>query len=245
MLYLLRLDDASEYMNIKKWQEMESLLDRHGIRPIVGVIPHNLDPSLVNKFEYNQKFWDLVINWEAKGWTVAMHGYNHVYETTSGGLNPVNNYSEFAGLPLEYQCAKIREGIRIFSQKGITPRLFFAPAHTFDGNTLEALRLESSIRVISDTVAFDIYFKDGFHFIPQQSGRVRRLPFKVVTFCYHPNTMVSEDFKHLGVFLGKMRDRFVAFDDLELTYREPGMPDHLLSHLYFGLRRIRAVLGRR
>jgi predicted deacetylase len=72
-------------MNIKKWQEMESLLDRHGIRPIVGVIPHNLDPSLVNKFEYNQKFWDLVINWEAKGWTVAMHGYNHVYETTSGG----------------------------------------------------------------------------------------------------------------------------------------------------------------
>ena len=56
MLYLLRLDDASEYMNIKKWQEMESLLDRHGIRPIVGVIPHNLDPSLVNKFEYNQSF---------------------------------------------------------------------------------------------------------------------------------------------------------------------------------------------
>ena len=37
----------------------------------------------------------------------------------------------------------------------------------------------------------------------------------------------------------------MAFDDLELTYREPGMLDHLLSHLYFGLRRIRAVLGRR
>ena len=84
MLYLLRLDDASEYMNIKKWQEMESLLDRHGIRPIVGVIPHNLDPSLVNKFEYNQKFWDLVINWEAKVGPLLCTAII-IVRTTSGG----------------------------------------------------------------------------------------------------------------------------------------------------------------
>ena len=37
--YILRLDDASDYMDVKKWQRMEELLDRYGIKPLVGVIP--------------------------------------------------------------------------------------------------------------------------------------------------------------------------------------------------------------
>lgn len=39
--YILRLDDASDYMDVKKWQRMEELLDRHGIKPLVGIIPDN------------------------------------------------------------------------------------------------------------------------------------------------------------------------------------------------------------
>ena len=74
-------------------------------------------------------------------------------------------------------------------EHGIDPKVFFAPAHTFDNNTLIALKECSNIRIISDTIANDIYTKYGFTFVPQQAGRVRKQPFRTVTFCYHPNTM--------------------------------------------------------
>ena len=56
--YILRLDDASDYMDIKKWQRMEELLDRYGIKPLVGVIPDNRDSSLIDTYEQDPEFWD-------------------------------------------------------------------------------------------------------------------------------------------------------------------------------------------
>ena len=241
-MYLLRLDDASEYMDLVKWSLMETLLDDQGIKPIVGVIPDNRDPDLVGKYERNPQFWSMVKAWQEKGWTIALHGHTHVYESQSGGINPVNSFSEFAGVSLETQRRNIREGIRIFTENGIDLKIFFAPAHTFDHNTLRALKLESQIRVISDTVANDIYFRDGFHFIPQQSGRVRKLPFRVVTFCYHPNTMSDSDFELLAAFIQRNLDEFRSYDNLSLTNRSPSSFDWLVGRLYFGFRRMRALL---
>ena len=45
--YLIRLDDASEYMDLDKWSRMEELLDKYNIKPIFGIIPDNQDPKLV------------------------------------------------------------------------------------------------------------------------------------------------------------------------------------------------------
>lgn len=84
---------------------------------------------------------------------------------------------------------------------GIVPRVFFAPSHTFDENTLTALRECSAIRILSDTVANDVYTKDGFTFVPQQTGSVRALPLKTVTFCYHPNVMDDATFERWKRFL--------------------------------------------
>ena len=56
--YILRLDDASDYMDVKKWQRMEELLDQYGIKPLVGVIPDNLDSSLTDTYEQDPEFWD-------------------------------------------------------------------------------------------------------------------------------------------------------------------------------------------
>ena len=168
----------------------------------------------MGKYDRNPQFWAMAKTWQDKGWAIALHGHTHVYESQSGGINPVNNRSEFAGLSLDAQREKIREGILIFNRHGIKPELFFAPAHTFDGDTLRALKLESQIRVISDTVAYDIYYSDGFYFIPQQAGMVRRLPFKVVTFCYHPNNMGELGFKQLEDFIRRNKARFGSFRDL-------------------------------
>ena len=242
-MYLLRLDDASEYMDLVKWSLMETLLDDQGIKPIVGVIPDNRDPDLVGKYERNPQFWSMVKAWQEKGWTIALHGHTHVYESQSRGINPVNSFSEFAGIPLSRQRAKVQEGVGVLKKHGINPEVFFAPGHTFDANTLRALKLESGIRVISDTVANDIYFRDGFHFIPQQSGRVRKLPFRVVTFCYHPNTMSDSDFELLEVFIRDNLDNFGSFDDISLRNRSFGLFDWQINRSYFAFRKARSLIG--
>lgn len=198
--YILRLDDACEKMDIEKWDRMEQLLDKYGVKPLVGVIPHCEDP-MMDDYPIDSNFWSKVNNWISKDWSIAMHGYNHVYSTECGGINPINKRSEFAGEPLEVQKEKIRKGISIMREHDINPNIFFAPSHTFDKNTLLALKAESDINIISDTIANDVYYQDDFQFVPQQSGRVRKLPFKVVTFCYHPNMMQENDFLILECFL--------------------------------------------
>ena len=191
--YIIRLDDACEKMDVEKWDRMEKLLDKYKVKPLVGVIPHCEDP-MMDKYEFDAEFWKKVEIWKNKGWTIAMHGYNHVYGTPCGGMNPVNKRSEFAGLSYEEQAEKIERGWEILIDYGFHPEVFFAPSHTFDENTLKALKNKTTIRVISDTIASDVYKKDDFWFIPQQSGSVRKLPLKTVTFCYHPNTMTDKSF---------------------------------------------------
>lgn len=230
--YILRLDDACEKMDIEKWDRMEQLLDKYAVKPLVGVIPHCEDP-MMDDYPVDSKFWSKVNNWITKDWSIAMHGYNHVYSTACGGINPINNRSEFAGEPLEVQKEKIRKGISIMREHGVNPKVFFAPSHTFDRNTLLALKAESDINIISDTIANDVYYQDGFQFVPQQSGRVRKSPFKVVTFCYHPNTMKTADFVYLEQFLEKNATLFTKFELILNGKRKLSIFDKVLKKIYF------------
>lgn len=236
-MYVIRLDDASDYNNLSNWNRMEKILNSYSIKPIVGVIPNNQDPSMVKAYKKNNDFWKKVKQWQNSGWIIAMHGYNHVYITDDGGINPIQKRSEFAGVSLKKQEDKIKNGIEIFKSNGIIPDAFFAPSHTFDENTLLALKKNSDIRIISDTIANDIYFENDFYFLPQQSGRVRKLPFKFVTFCYHPNTMRDNDFDELENFIKENRNKFNSLDIKNLTKRNKNILDKFLSLLYFARRK--------
>lgn len=241
-MYLIRLDDASEYMDVEKWRKIEGLLDKYSIKPIVGIIPNNQDEELVNNYELDRNFWNKARDWQDKNWIIGLHGYNHVYSTNEGGINPVNSQSEFAGVSLKEQKSKIEKGLNVFKRNSINPKVFFAPSHTFDCNTLEALKVKSSIRIISDTIANDIYKMNEFYFIPQQSGRVRRLPFKLITFCYHPNNMNDDDFELLEEFISREKNHFINFTDLNFTNRQVNFYDKLLKKAYFSLRLLRKML---
>ena len=76
----MRLDDASEYMDVEKWDQMKQLLDKYGVKPIFGIIPENKDESMVGAYEKDLKFWDKMNQWVKDGWTPALHGYDHCYE---------------------------------------------------------------------------------------------------------------------------------------------------------------------
>ncbi len=227
---ILRLDDACPKRDIEKWNRIEALLDAYGVKPLVGVIPHCKDPSF-DKYPEDLDFWNKrVQNWKKKGWVLAMHGYEHVFHTKDAGINPVNNYSEFAGLSIDVQRDKIRKAINILKTHNIEPQVFFAPAHTFDLNTIEALKQESDIRIISDTPANNVYFRYGMTFVPQQSGRVRKLPFKIVTFCYHPNNMKDIDFEQLEKFLNEYS--FIDFPLIN-SHRKLSFFDIVLMKIYY------------
>lgn len=243
--YLIRLDDACPTMDAAKWQRMEDILDRYGVRPMVGVIPHNEDPQ-VSIDVIDEQFWSKILEWGGvKGWSVALHGYNHVCITNDGmkGLNPMWKRSEFAGLPLEQQREKIRKGVAIFREKGFNPKYFFAPSHTYDRNTLEALRLESDIRTISDTIATRPYRYADFAIIPQLGGHCAEMKIPGIwTFCLHPTIMNDAQFKAVEDFLRIHKDEFISFSDLDLTnLKGKTLMDKILSWVYFTMRKLKGL----
>ena len=233
--FILRLDDACETMDRRKWKKMEELLDKYNIQPLVGVVPYNEDDNLIID-SYDENFWEKVKKWQSKKWSIALHGYNHVYISENPGINPIHKRSEFAGVIYEIQKEKIKKGYQKFLDNRIEPRIFFSPSHTFDETTLKVLKECTNIRIISDTIANDVYYENGFYFVPQQSGRVRNLPFKVVTFCYHPNTMQEEEFFILENFLKEHRKKFINIEKLIYKKRKLSLYDKFLKFLYFKIR---------
>ena len=237
-MYLIRLDDASDHMNIERWDRVERMLDENGVKPLVGIIPVNQDPMLL-EFAEDPGFWEKARHWQEKGWRIALHGFEHLYTSNCAGINPVHSRSEFAGHPLEVQRQKIREGMKLLKAHGLEPTAFFAPSHTFDKNTLEALRLESGIRTISDTVANDTYCRFGFTFIPQQAGRVRELPFKVTTICLHPNFTTDPELGEIGAFLKAHPGQFLDPNAIGQTTRKRNLLDRGYEMAYFLKRKLR------
>ena len=238
--YLIRLDDACPYMDVRKWQHVENLLDKYGIKPLVGIIPANADSATMMD-EEDPLFWDKVHHWIEKGWEMALHGYNHVCISDEGknGLNPVWRRSEFAGVSLEVQKDKIRKGLAIMNENGVNPKFFFAPSHTFDENTLKALKDCSSIRFVSDMIATKPFQYYGLTFVPCQMGVLREMLIPGYwCACYHPNQMSGEDFNALEDFIKSHHQDFVSFSKIPNAGKRSLM-DRILSIAYYLIRRIK------
>ena len=240
--YLIRLDDACPTMNHAKWQRMFDILDSFCIRPMVGIIPHNEDPNHLVDAD-DPIFWEKAKLWEQKGYAIALHGYNHCYISKNAGINPLWKRSEFAGVEYEKQCQKIRDGYAILMSHGLTPKYFFAPSHTFDKNTLKALKNYTDIRIISDTIATKPYKMGEFAVIPQLGGHCSEIKINGIwTFCLHPTVMTDDNFKATEVFLKEHKDEFISFDDLDLTrLKKKDFFSRLLSWGYFTLRKLRGI----
>lgn len=227
--YLLRLDDACDTMDRRRWELLEAVLDWHQLRPIVAIVPQNEDPALMLEAR-DDSFWDRVRHWHSKGWTLGMHGHTHaMHATQQPQLVPFYTRSEFVGLGLEAQRAKLRAAWRRFLAEGVTPEVWVAPAHSFDVATLSALRAETSIAIVSDGIAFDAYFEHEFHWIPQQLWRLAPRRAGLWTICLHPNAMSEPAIAALDAALAAgFRRHFIRTADVELSKR--GKP--LLGRMY-------------
>jgi hypothetical protein len=228
-------------MDRRKWDSVERVLDLHGVHPIVAVIPNNQDPKLKSQ-EPDPEFWQRVRAWAAKGWSVAMHGHTHVmHSTVNALLLPFYKRSEFAGLSLAAQAEKIRTAWQLFLTQRVEPTIWVAPAHSFDLLTLEAIRNETRIRVVSDGIAFNTFFEHGFHWIPQQLWGFTARSFGLWTICLHPNTMDDAGIAALDDAIGgRFRDHVICVKDVKLTGRRKHTFDRLYSK-YFWWRWKRAL----
>lgn len=72
-------------------------------------------------------------------------------------------------------------------------------------------------------------------FVPQQSGRVRKLPFYLITFCYHPNVMKEQDFFVLERFIKQNNNNFIKFP-IKQSERKMSVYDRFLEKIYFARR---------
>jgi len=217
--YLIRLDDACPTMDREKWALVESALDRLNIKPIVAVIPDNKYPSIYYA-DADPYFWDKVRGWQKKGWTIAMHGYQHVFHKTRRNLIPRFSQSEFSGLSLASQREKIRKGWRIFLSEGVEPTVWVAPKHGFDEVTIAALLEETTIKVLSDGYALKCFYEHGITWFPQQLWSYVGMPFGIYTICLHPNTCSEKKIIKLFKKIRRERSLFIEVTEVNIDKRK-------------------------
>ena len=214
--YIIRLDDACQTMNHDKWLQMEKLLDKYAIKPMVAVIPNNRDKSFNDTKIDDALFWERVNSWQKRGWDIAQHGYTHEYVSqNSGNFTIGNQYSEFAGLLYNIQKEKIRKGYTLLKDKGLTIQSWIAPAHTFDYNTVKALKEETNIAIISDSIALFPYKHKGFIWIPVQIANFIKVPFGYWTVCIHPNEFTDKDFDKLEKKIQQFHKQIISINEVK------------------------------
>lgn len=207
--YLLRFDDICPTMNWAIWNQIEAELERYSIKPLLAVIPDNIDPELIIDPPC-EIFWSKVREWQSRGYTIAIHGYQHKYVNQSSGIMRLSNNSEFAGLSEAEQEYKITRALKIFHKNGVRADAWIAPSHSFDKITVKHLK-KHGVDVISDGLwRFPFTGKNGVTWVPQQLWELKRMPGGVWTVCYHHNNWGSAKLlsfsDNLRIYSGQITD---------------------------------------
>ena len=245
--YLIRFDDISPYMNWDVWSEVEFMLDRYDIRPIVAIVPDCKDESIMVDSHHGD-FWRKVREWESKGWSIALHGYQHKFVTYDPGIVGINHYSEFSGLDAKDQERKIDQGLKIFKENNCQkPHIWVAPAHSFDLTTIDVLA-KFGINYISDSFALYPHSNKSIFWIPQQLWQFRKLPFGLWTVCLHHNRWTQSDLELFEERLKLFQRNITNVESVVRQYKTRRMSffDRIFSVLFAKLvylkRWIRAAL---
>lgn len=195
MKIAVRMDDITPDMNWENFRFFQQLFEEVGITPLLGIVPENKDENL-HKEKAHQDFYEIMKELQSKGWVLSMHGCHHIYSTKKGGMFPLNNFSEFAGVSYIEQKKMLEEGKRKLAENGILTDIFMAPAHSYDKNTLQALK-ELGFTKMTDGFGKRPYAYKGLTFYPISFQLSRSLNEKegYTTMVLHANTITEDDKK--------------------------------------------------
>jgi predicted deacetylase len=211
-LISFRLDDITAGMGWDNFLKVKKIFDENNIKPLIGVVPYCLDEKL-NIEPPREDFWIIIKRLHEEGWIIAQHGFQHLYKTANSGMLKVNKRSEFAGLPLEEQLNKILKGKSILEKQGIFTDIFMAPAHSYDKNTVLALK-EAGFKYVTDGYTSLPYEFCGIKFIPCMHSKPPHAPNGTITVCLHTNSITEKTMDQIKDFIAKHRDKIVDYSAL-------------------------------
>jgi len=210
------MDDIHPKMNHERFRRFTALLDKYEIKPILGVIPQNLDNTLISDDE-DKHFFENMRKLQEQNYTISIHGYQHHYTTTDAGFMGVNKYSEFASILPLVQKQKIENAVKIIKDNGLNSSMFMAPAHSFDYCTMKILK-ENGVDFITD--GFYLFPKKihNIWFLPHQFWSFREVKLSgIFTFGLHIDTIVDfEKFmQESEAFFLKHKKHFIRVEDID------------------------------
>lgn len=217
--YFFRLDDIASNMDWNNFYFVIEIFKRYNIKPLIAVIPDVQDPKLKN-YSAKENFWLIIKELGNNGWIIGQHGYQHLPKGGSGILK-IHNSGEFGGLNFESQKEMISAGRKIMEEKLISPEVFVAPRHSFDENTIKALR-QNNFNFISDGIALWPFKKYNIVWLPQILWRPRKGMFGLITVALHTNTMSISDIENIEKFIKNHRDKIGNFKELMDWYGNSG-----------------------
>lgn len=213
MQCMIRMDDITPDMNWDKFNQIRAIFDKYGIKPLIGIVPDNRDTKLSIQ-EKHADFWEEMCSLQKSGWTVAQHGTFHQYVTKDSGILGLKDASEFAGLSYEEQFSKLKTGKQILEEHGIRSGIFMAPGHTYDKNTIKALK-ELGFTAVTDGLYHKPYYMDGIICVPCRLQEYRNIQ-GLDTICLHSNLMSEKEIKELERFCEKNKQNIISFNPEEM-----------------------------
>lgn len=213
MKIAIRMDDITPDMDWAKFLRFKELCDLYQVKPLIGVVPENQD-SMLHIDEAREDFWEYVLQLQKDGWSIAQHGCTHIYSTKKKGCFPLNALSEFAGRSYEEQYATLKRGKQMLEEHGIYTDMFMAPAHSYDKNTLKALKALGFTK-LTDGFGETPYRWQELVFYPisfKQSSSLKKKK-GYTTFVIHANTMSDKDFERYENLFQAYSDRLISYNE--------------------------------
>lgn len=228
----VRMDDITPDMNWENFRFFQDLFEKAGITPLLGIVPESRDRKLCCENPH-EDFYEVMRRLKEQGYCFAIHGCYHLYTTKRGGLFPLNNSSEFAGVPYEKQKEMLCFGKRKLKKQGIDTDIFMAPAHSYDKNTLRALK-ELGITKVTDGFGKEPYLYKGLTFYPISFLLGRSLKGKggVTTLVLHANTVTEADRDRYRRIFEEYGKNMISYSEyLKRTPVRRRLPGRILEYL--------------
>ena len=229
--YLMRFDDINPRMDWQRFLKIKKILEEYNITSILGVVPDCRDYNLMvsNTFP---NYFNYLRRCKSFGDVIAQHGYHHIYDSNSKGIFSNRLKSEFAGHELKKQLKKILRGKNILKRELLWEPIFMAPGHSFDKNTLKALK-ELKFNVVLDGFSLFPYIENKLFFIPQiSSNPLPNILPGVSQLCIHINTISDKELEKLIFFIKRNHNNFISINDLSFNKKYLKFIDKNLTSLF-------------
>lgn len=246
MKIAVRMDDITPDMNWENFRFFQDLFEEAGITPLLGIVPECRDEGLSCGAPC-ENFYEEMRALQQKGYCLAMHGCYHVYSTKKSGMFPLNNFSEFAGVSYTEQKKMLAAGKEKLERNGITTDIFMAPAHSYDNNTLKALK-ELGFAKMTDGFGKRPYHYKGMDFYPISFRLNRSLKRKdgYTTMVLHANTITNNDKERYKVIFKEYGKDMISYKEyVNLPVKKRGNITAAGEYLLAKLKHVLTAAGNR